>query len=178
VTTKLGSWFVVALFGLPPLLIGTTSISGCSDKPDAQAKPELVVLDKAKNGSPVAVKFVKFGGEGEGRSVEALLHNTGDKSAVGYTFVLRYYDASDKLLKVKVGTPFESDTDFTSMSGNKYKCPPNENQTLEMDGDILSVPAEAVRAEIVATQVRALAADGVSIDDWFSQEQPFGEWPA
>jgi len=177
VTTKLRPWLIVAALGWAPTT-GLIGMAGCGDKSDAKAKPELVVLDKASNGSPVAAKFVKFNGDGEGRSVEVLLHNTGDKAAVAYTFVLRYYDASDELLKVKVGTPFESDTDFTSMSGNKYKCPPNENQTLEMDGEILSVPAEAVRAEIFATQVRALAADGVSIDDWFEQTQGFSTWPA
>lgn len=148
---------------------------GCTK--EVEDKPaEVKVLAAASNGSPIAVEFVAFQGEGEGRSMDVLLYNSGDKSAVAYFFLFRYYDASDKLLKVKVGTPFESDHGFTSMSGNKYKCEPKQNATLEIDGMLADVPAEAVRAEVLATQVRALAADGVLIEDWWSQDN-FGEWP-
>jgi hypothetical protein len=150
---------------------------GCKDKPADAPKAELQVLDAASNGSPISAKLVKFTGEGEGRGMEVLLYNTSDKTAASYFFLFRYYDANDKPLKVKPGTPFESDTDFTSMSGGKYKCEPKQNATLEIDGRIVAVPAEAVRAEILATQVRAIAADGNTIEDWFSQDN-FNDWPA
>jgi hypothetical protein len=168
VTTKLRSLLVIAslAFAIP---------LGCKGKEEDQPK-EVKVLEAASNGSPISVEFVKFTGEGEGRSMEVLLYNTGDKTAAAYHFLFRYYDADDKLLKVKPGTPFEDDTDFTSMSGGRYKCEPKQNNTLEVDGDIISVPTEAVRAEILATQVRALAADGNKIEDWWSQEN-WSEWP-
>jgi len=170
VTTKLRQLLVIAGLTLAVPL-------GCKDKDADQAKAEVKVLDPASNGSPISIELVKFTGEGEGRGMEVLLYNTGDKTAVAYHFLFRYYDANDKLLKVKPGTPFESDTDFTSMSGNKYKCEPKQNQTLEIDGVIVSVPADAVRAEIIASSVRTIAADGNTIEDWWSQEN-FGEWPA
>jgi hypothetical protein len=40
----------------------------------------------------------------------------------------------------------------------------------------VEVPPEAVRAEILASQVRTVAADGVTIEDWWSQEN-WGSWP-
>lgn len=147
---------------------------GCKDK-DAKEEAPVEVLDAASNGSPVAAKFVKFTGEGEGRGMEALLYNSGDKPAVAYFLLFRYYDANDELLKVKPGTSFEKDTDFTSMSGNKYKCEPKKNTTLEIEG--ISVPADAVRAEILVTKVSTVGSDGNTIEDWWSQDD-WNEWPA
>jgi hypothetical protein len=149
---------------------------GCKDK-EADKPAEVKVLAAPSNGSPVAVEFVEFIGDGEGRGMEMLLYNTGDKPAVAYHLLFRYYDANDKLLKVKPGTPFEGDTDFTSMSGNRYKCEPKQNATLKIEGDFVAVPADAVRAEAYASMVRTLAADDMTIEDWFSQEN-FGDWPA
>jgi hypothetical protein len=147
---------------------------GCKDK-EAEKPAPVEVLDAASNGSPISAKFVEFEGEGDDREMKVLVYNSGDKPAAAYFFLFRYYDANDKLLKVKVGTPFESDTDFTSMSGNKYKCEPKQNQTVEINAR--DAPADAVRAEILATQVRTVAADGNTIEDWWSQEN-FNEWPA
>lgn len=169
-TVKLRNLLIIAGLSL-------TAPVGCKDKDADTPKAEVKVLDPAANGSPISVEFVKFTGEGEQRGMEVLLYNSQDKAAVAYFFLFRYYDANDKLLKVKPGTPFEADTDFTSMSGNKYKCEPKQNATLEIDEVIVSVPPEAVRAEILATQVRALAADGTSIEDWWSQDN-FNDWPA
>ena len=166
---KLSPWFVLATLAL------VAPLPGCG-KDETKAEKPVEVLDKASNGSPVAVKFVKFTGEGEERGMEVLLYNSGEKTAVAYNFLFRYYDANDTLLKAKAGTPFESDTDFTSMSGNRYKCEPGKNQTLDIEGMIVAVPTDAVRAEILASSVRALAADGVSIEDWWSQEN-WSEWP-
>ncbi|MFO7565783.1 MAG: hypothetical protein R6X02_24280 [Enhygromyxa sp.] len=169
-TTKLCHLFVIAGLTLAAPL-------GCKDKDADQAKVEVKVLDAAANGSPISVEFVKFTGEGEGRGMEVLLYNTGDKTAAGYFFLFRYLDAEGKVLKVKPGTPFEGETDFTSMSGGRYKCEPKQNKTLEIEGDIVAVPAEAARVEIFATQVRAIAADGNTIEDWWSQDN-FNDWPS
>lgn len=170
-TRKLTPWLLLAsLAVLAPL-------PGCG-KDDASDKAKPVeALDAASNGSPVAAKFVKFTGDGEERGLEVLLYNSGDKPAVAYNLLFRFYDANDQLLKVKPGTPFESDTDFTSMSGNKYKCEPKQNQTLEIDGMLVAVPAEAVRAEILTSMVRTLAADGSTIEDWWTQED-WSQWPS
>lgn len=149
----------------------------CKSEDDAaKTPPPVEQLPAATNGSPVAVKFVKFTGEGE-RGLEVLLYNSGDKTAVAYNFLFKYYDASDKLLKVQPGTPFEKDFGFTSMSGNKYKCESKQNATLEIDPMLAKIPPEAVRAEVLASQVRALAADGSTIEDWWSQDN-WAEWPA
>ncbi len=164
-TTKLTKLLIIAGLAL--------SVStGCKDKDAEKKEAPVEVLDAASNGSPIAAKFVKFTGEGENRGMEVLLYNTGDKAAAGYTLLFRYYDASDKLLKVKPGTSFESDTDWTTMSGAKFKCEPKKNATLEIDGMAIAVPADAVRAEVLATQVGS--ADGSSI---WKQENP-NDWPA
>jgi hypothetical protein len=101
-----------------------------------------------------------------------LYNHDESKTAVAMMLLFRYEDASGNPLKVKVGTPFESDIDFTSVSGNKYKCEPKKNGTFELDGRMLGVPAEAATVEILASSVSALAADGVAIEDWWSQERP------
>ena len=164
---NMARFVVVSVLAFAPLACGSKE---AEDKP-----PEVEVLPAATNGSPVAVEFTEFTGTGE-RGMKVLAYNSGDKTAAAYFLLFRYYDASDKLLKVKPGTPFESDFGFTSMSGNKFKCEPKQNVTIEIDPMLADVPAEAVRAEILASQVRALASDGNTIEDWWSQDQ-WGEWP-
>jgi hypothetical protein len=67
--------------------------------------PPVEVLPAA---SPISVRFLEFTGEGE-RGLKVLLYNSGDKPAAAYQFLFRYYDANDKLLRIKPGTPFEDD---------------------------------------------------------------------
>lgn len=167
------------LFGL--LIASGLVLTGpvaCKDENEAADKQEVAVkaLDASANGSPVAAEFIGFTGDGDERGLEVLLYNSGDKTAAGYVLVARYYDADDQVLRVKPGTPFEKDTDFTSLSGGRYKCEPQKNATLKVDGRALSVPAEAKRAEILVTKVDAIASDGNTIEDWFSQDN-FNEWP-
>ena len=171
-TTKLSK--LLGSLGVAGLTLGVPL--GCKDEQTDKQAVEVKVLEPAINGSPITVEFVEFTGEGEDRGMNVLLYNTGDKPAVAYHLLFRYYDASDELLRVKPGTPFEDDTDFTSMSGNAFKCESKKNATLEIDPVIVSVPPNAARAEIFASSVRTLAADGVSIEDWWSQEN-FSEWP-
>jgi len=130
---------------------------------------------KPANGSPIAAEFAGFfdakGGE---RGVKVHLYNYGDKTAAGYVLLARYYDDKDTLLKVKPGTPFEKDTAFTSLSGRRYMCKPKAHATLEVD--MLNVPPEAKRAEILVSKVDAVGADGMKVEDWWSQDQ-WSEWP-
>lgn len=150
---------------------------GCGKKEaDKPAEEQVKVLPEASNGSPVSVELIEFTGEGEERGMKVRLYNHGDKTAAGMMLLFRYYDGADKLLKVKPGTPFEDDTDFTSVSGGRYKVEPKKNASFEIDGRMVAVPAEAKRVEILASQVRALAADGNTIEDWWSQEN-FSDWP-
>jgi len=166
---------IVVVVGLS---LGTLTACGKDKAQEEESdKPEQKIPPEASNGSPVAVEFVKFEGEGEERGLELHVYNFGDKTAASYTFLLRYYDGDDKLLKVKPGTPFEKDHDFTSMSGGRYKCASKGHANLELDGRMLGVPAEAVRVEVLASKVDAIAADGKTIEDWWSQEN-WSEWPS
>jgi hypothetical protein len=159
------------------LLLAFTLPLGCGPKEEEKKVEEIKELPKATNGSPISVELVEFVGQGAERGMKIRLYNHDEsKPAVAMTLLFRYKDASGKPMKVKVGTPFESDTDFTSLSGNKYKCEPKKNATIELDGRMLAVPAEAATVEILASSVSTLAADGVTIEDWWSQ-QDRNEWP-
>lgn len=159
------------------LLLALALPLGCGAKEAEKQAEEVKELPKASNGSPISVELVEFVGEGAERGMKVRLYNHDEgKTAAGLMLLFRYKDAGGNLLKVKVGTPFEGDTDFTSVSGGKYKCEPKKNATFELDGRMLAVPAEAASVEILASSVRALAADGKTIEDWWSQEN-FSEWP-
>ena len=159
------------------LLAAVPSVAGCGkDKAADEKEEEVEVIPQAATGSPVAVKLVEFVGEGEERGMKLELYNHGDKTAAGMTLLFRYYDASDKLLKVKEGTPFEKEHDFTSVSGGRYKVAAKKNASVELEGMMVSVPAAATRVEVLASKVDALAADGKTIEDWWSQDS-FTEWP-
>lgn len=172
---------MLRLAKLPVVLLLSLSLPlGCGQgaKEDEKKVEEVKELPKASNGSPIAVELVEFVGQGAERGMKIRLYNHDDKkTAVAMMLLFRYKDASGKLLKVKVGTPFESDTDFTSVSGNKYKCEPKKNATFELDGRMLAVPAEAASVEILASSVSALGADGSAIEDWWKQEGMASEWP-
>jgi hypothetical protein len=159
------------------LLLALTLPPGCGPKEEEKKAEEIKELPKATNGSPISVELVELVGEGAERGMKVRLYNhDASKTAVAMMLLFRYKDASGKPLKVKAGTPFESDIDFTSVSGNKYKCEPKKNGTFELDGRMLGVPAEAATVEILASSVSSLAADGVAIEDWWSQESR-SEWP-
>lgn len=151
---------------------------GCGGKEDEKKVEEIKELPKAINGSPISAELVEFTGEGEERGMKVRLYNHDEsKTLVGMVLLFRYKDASGNPLKVKVGTPFEDDTDFTSLSGMRFKCEPKKNAVFEVEGGIVGVPKDAASAEILVSTARSLAADGVTIEDWWSQEN-FSEWPA
>ena len=159
------------------LLVTVPAVTGCGgDKGGDKKEEEVEVIPQAANGSPVAIKHVEFIGEGEGRGMKIKLYNHGDKTAAGMTLLFRYYDGDDKLLKVKEGTPFEKDSDFTSVSGGRYKVEPKKNAKFEIEGMMVAVPAAATRVEVITSKVDAIAADGNTIEDWWSQEN-WADWP-
>lgn len=153
------------IFVLSTLL--TFSATACKGDSADKQEAAVVELPEASNGSPVAAQFVEFVGEGEGRGVKVKLYNHGDKKAGGYGMLLRYYK-DDELLKVKPGTAFEDDSDFTSLSGNSYACEPKKNADIELDGDMLAVPAEATRAEVRVSKVDVI--NGGKLEKWWSQD--------
>ncbi len=160
------------------LLLALTLPLGCGPKEEEKKAEEVKELPKANNDSPVSAELVEFTGEGAERGMKVRVYNHDEsKTAVAYMLLFRYKDAAGNVLKVKPGTPFESDTDFTSLSGNKFKAEPKKNGTFEIDGMMVAVPADAATVEILASSVRSLAADGKTIEDWWSQEN-FREWPA
>ncbi|MCR9164964.1 MAG: hypothetical protein ACE37F_30525 [Nannocystaceae bacterium] len=163
----------LALFAMLTL---ATSVSCDDKKDDAPAKEEVKVLEKAPNGSPVSAEFIEFTGDGEDRGMKVRLYNHGDKKAVGYMLLFKFYDGDDKVLKVKPGTPFEDDHTFTSMSGLSFACEPKKNTVLEVRGTGMGVPADAKRAEVLVSKVDTVG-EGAAIEDWFEQDGGFSKWP-
>ena len=76
---------------------------------------------------------------------------------------MRYYDDKGNVLKVKPGTPFEKDFDFWSMSGKRYLAEPKSWTSIKVDH--IEVPKGAVKAEVLANRMEAVAADGVAFED-------------
>jgi uncharacterized protein YcfL len=159
------------------LILALTLPLGCGAKDEEKQAEVVKELPKASNGSPISAELIEFTEEEGGRGMKVRVYNHDEsKTAVAYTLLFRYKDASGAALKVKVGTPFEDDTDFTSLSGKSFEAKPKKNGTLELDAMILAVPAEAASVDILVSSVRSLAADGVMIEDWWSQEN-WSEWP-
>jgi hypothetical protein len=151
---------------------------GCGKDETKDEPGGVEVLPAASNGSPVSVKFLEFTGnarDGE-RGLKVLVYNGGDKTAAAYNFLFRFYDDKGRLLKIRPDTPLAADHGFATMSGKKFVCEPKQNATVAIDPMLADVPFEAVRAEILVSQVRALAGDGKTIEDWWSQEN-WDEWP-
>ena len=134
--------------------------AACGKKGASEAPPPA----KPASGSPMAFEVTKVtpGADHTG-AIKLRGYNFGDKTIGQYLILMRYTDAAGKPLKVKVGTPFEKDTDFWSMSGNKYKCAPKHWCDFEVDH--LDVPTDAVKAEVVAGQLTALGPDGMKFED-------------
>ena len=144
----------------------TVACSGAS-APTSPSRPAT--------GAPVTFIVDKITPGQDGR-LAVRAYNFADKTLATYLILLRYADASGKRLRVKVGTPFERDFDHWSISGGRYMCKPKQWCSFNIN---VEVPAGAAKAEVIATTVNAVAADGVHIEDadLWALPKPF-EWPA
>jgi hypothetical protein len=143
--------------------------AGCGkgeEKGAAKAPPE-----KPYTGAPVAFVVTRVAPDG----LDVDVYNFSDKKVAQYGILMRYYDASGQVLKVKPGTAFEKDHDFWSMSGRKFAVEPKSWASFRIDH--LEVPAGAVKAEVLASRVTALAADGVKFEEQPLFELPGMDWP-
>ena len=76
---------------------------------------------------------------------------------------MRYADKAGQRVKVKVGTPFEKDFDFWSMSGRRYACKPKSWCSFEIDH--LEIPAQVATADVIASSLRVLGPDGMTFEE-------------
>lgn len=117
------------------------------------------------------------GAKFEGK-IEVKGYNFSDKKVAAYGIVARFVDDKGGAIKLGVGTPFEDDVAWTSLSGKKFACEPKSWCTFEVGG--IEVPANAAKAEAAITSVRALAADGLNFEepDLWKSPEGMGKWPA
>jgi hypothetical protein len=156
------------------LLLGLLGIllTACGKKAADSTPPP----PQPATGAPIA--FVEKGlkpGANRGGEVAVKAYNFADKPVAQYMLLFRYYDKAGKVLKVKAGTPFEKEFDFMSLSGIKYKCAAKSWCGFTVDN--LDVPADAARADVLASRVTALK-DDIHFEDkpMFSLDNAM-EWP-
>ena len=108
--SRLLAAFALAL-SLPAVACSSSGASGGAPPP------------KPATGAPLAFTVQKVT-PGERGSIAVKAYNFSDKTVAGYGIMMRYADKAGQRVKVKVGTPFEKDFDFWSMSGRRYACKP------------------------------------------------------
>jgi hypothetical protein len=167
-----------AALALASALAGCDSSSSSSGDTPAKA-PKAAPSAQPANGAPVAIEVTKLtaGAKFEGKlALDA--YNFSDKKVAAYGLVARFFDKDGAPIKVGVGTPFEDEVAWTSMSGKKFACEPKSWCSFEMEG--IEVPANATKAEAAITSVRALAADGLNFEepDLWKSPEGMGKWPA
>lgn len=142
-----------------------SSVPGCDKKGDEESEEEkMEPLPEAPNGSPLAVEFVSL----EGNDIDARVFNHGEDRPTGYVILARYYDSDGNLLKVKPGTNFEAENDFTSVSGGKYGMDSGEGK--ELTFTMMEIPEGAASAQLLISKVDGKSGELFSQDDW-------GQWP-
>ncbi len=151
---------------LPLIALALSASLALACKSDKASGPPPAV---PAHGSPLSADFVKFVDGDDRRAVEVRLYNHGDVAARTYMILAKYMDKDGATMKVKAGTPFEKDHDFTSMSGGRYTVEPKKSKTLTVD--MLSIPADAVSAEFAITKV-----DGPDNKNIWQMER-WSDWP-
>ncbi|HVV84998.1 MAG TPA: hypothetical protein VHE35_18165 [Kofleriaceae bacterium] len=130
------------------------------------------------DGAPVAFEVTGFtpGAEHDGK-IEVKGYNFSDKTLAAYTLAARFTDASGAPLKVGVGTPFEKDNAWTSMSGRRYMCKPKSWCSFEIE--MIEVPAATKKAEVALTGATAVGADGMAMeqDEVWKSPKGMADWP-
>jgi hypothetical protein len=122
---------------------------------------------KPATGAPVAFELTSL--SKDGLSLRA--YNFTDKELTTFEVNVRYKDAQGKVLKVQPGSPFAKDYEHVSFSGTKYAEAPGKWTTLKLDSQILHVPSDAAKAEVMLTR----AAVGIEKAVW---EYPGFGWPS
>ncbi|MCE9574926.1 MAG: hypothetical protein K8W52_17385 [Deltaproteobacteria bacterium] len=150
-------------------LFSITLAAACGKGGDAVAdKPAPA---KPATGAPVALEVTAIGKD----SVEIDAYDFSDKAVAGYGFLFRYHDKDGKILKVKSGTPFESEIDHMSVSGRRFKVEAGTWGHFTIDH--LSVPEGAVKADALVDMVRWT--DGTKVEDlWSLPPGNPDQWPA
>ncbi|MEZ4403349.1 MAG: hypothetical protein R3B06_25205 [Kofleriaceae bacterium] len=161
-------WVFQATHDAPPIEID----EGCRDAAD---RPPPAAPG---NGAPVAfvVRSVTPGARVAG-SVTVKGYNFSTATLATLGVAARFFDQAGAPLKVKIGTPFEQDVAWTTLSGSGIRCAPRSWCTFRLFG--LEVPAATARAEVALTSATALAADGHSVDPAPLWKSPAGmtAWP-
>ncbi len=160
------------------------ALAACGGKKSNEPPP-----DKPSTGAPVAFVVDKVTpGDNMKGSLDVRAYNFSDKRVAQYAVLIRYSDAGGKVIKVKVGTPFEKSFDRWSFSGNHYLCEPKSWCSFSIDH--LDVPASAAKAEVLVDRVTALKDDihfeetalfQLQGDGWPGapkDEPPAAQWPA
>lgn len=133
---------------------------------------------KPFTGAPIAFQVTKVTtGDRDHGALALKAYNFSDKTVAQYAILMRYTDQAGAVVKVKPGTPFEKDHDFYSMSGKHYLCKPKSWCSFELDS--LEIPAAAAKAEVLASSVTALKADGFHFEEDELWSLPGGsfDWP-
>ena len=146
---------------------------GCSKSKPAGPPPA-----KPATGAPVVFQVTKVTpGESHNGAIGVNAYNFSDKAVAGYSIKMRYADQAGARIKVKPGTPFEADFDFWSMQGPRMKCEPKSWCTFDITH--LDVPATAVNADVIASEVRSIGADGATFDPepLWKLDGDFTKWP-
>jgi hypothetical protein len=127
---------------------------------------------KPNTGAPVAFETVSVSKD----ALELRGYNFSDKPLVNFQVLIRYKDANGNVLRVKLGTPFESDFDHWSFSGLAYKEKPGEWTKVKLDH--LTVPSGAAKAEVLLEAAYALKSDGLSVEQTPTFRMPYAtKWP-
>lgn len=164
---KLASLAFVALASLS-LVAGCNKTSSDVTTTSADTTPPA----KPSTGAPVAFQVTSTSAKG----IEVRAYNFSDKTVAQYSILIRYLDAGGKPVRVKVGTPFESDFARWSMSGLKYKCAAKSWCTFTIDPH--DVPSGVSKTEVLAERVTALKADGIMFEEQPLFELPYADkWP-
>jgi hypothetical protein len=103
------------------VLVVAALVVACGKKGESGAAAAAQPPPEAPyTGAPVAFEAVEVSKD----ALRVRAYNFADKAVAQYMIVMRYLDAGGQPLKVKAGTPFEADFDFTSFSGRKFKVEP------------------------------------------------------
>ena len=156
------------------LVTGALSLAACGSKSSSGGPPP----PQPANGAPIALEVTRFtpGAEREGK-VDVKGYNFSDSTLASYTVSVRFTDKAGAALKVGVGTPFEKDVAWTSMSGRDFQCKPKSWCGFEIE--MIEVPAATAKAEAAITGARALKADGMTFEEaeYWKSDKGMAAWP-